>query len=792
MYELGEQFKFDLNKSTANKECIFQGQKYRITILTERLIRLEYSESGKFLDNPTELIWYRNFPKPMFTVEQTDKILNIKTKYFELNYVKDKKFYGGKISPSQNLKISLLGTDKSWYYGHPEIRNYSSGVFNLKDTNDKNLKKSLYSLDGFSTIDDSNSSIILENGEFKERQDKSIDIYVFLYNKDFYYCLNDYFMLTGYPPLVPRYALGNWWTKDEEYSSFDIIHLVRKFEENKIPLSLFVLNNWEETNSFEFKKNYNGMTDTIKYLNSKNIKFGLSLNIPKEFKEKSPLFEKLKTYLPANKSGNIPFNVYDARTIDAFLKLLIHPLDNIGVNFYSINTFSKNDLDMLFILKHYLYFDALKNNKKRPLIISQNFTKAPHRYSILYAGKSDVSWDTLKKIPAFNADSTNMGISFWSHDVGGTMGGIEDNELFGRFVQLATFSPILRLGSEGGKFYKREPWKWGLKTRQITTEFLRLRHKLIPYIYTEAYKYYKYGKPLIEPLYYIEPAIYDSIYRDEYFFGSSLLISPITTKKDYLMNRVIHKIYLPEGKWYDFFTGKQYKGNRKYTSFYRDQEYPVFVKAGTIIPLSLNETNNTDCPNKMEIVVFPGGNNTYSVYEDDGQTNAYQDGDYLITNIEFVYDKDQYRLTILPVGGKVGIVPKTRDYKVRFKSTKPATNISTFVAAKQVKNSYYKDDTDLVIDIENVPTNNQLTVICSGMNIEIESIKIIREDITEIISDLPIKTVIKQKIDDILFSKDFDLKKKRIEIRKLANGKDYLERKYIELLLKLLEYIKEV
>ena len=94
MYELGNYFKFDLNKSTANKECVFKGDKYRITILTERLVRLEYNENGMFEDYPTELIWYRNFPKPEFTFTESDKILNISTKYFDLSYIKGKPFNG--------------------------------------------------------------------------------------------------------------------------------------------------------------------------------------------------------------------------------------------------------------------------------------------------------------------------------------------------------------------------------------------------------------------------------------------------------------------------------------------------------------------------------------------------------------------------------------------------------------------------------------------------------------------------------------------------------------------------
>lgn len=793
MYDLGQHFRFDLNKSTANKECIFKGDNYRITVLTERLIRLEYNENQMFEDYPTELIWYRNFPKPEFVVRESSKVLNITTKYFELTYMKEKNFLGNKLTPTKNLKISLLNTDKVWYYGHPEVRNYEASAFNLDDTKDKKFRKSLYSLDGFVSIDDSKSSLILENGSFKKRDNAGLDIYVFLYNNDFYYCLNDYFMLTGYPPLIPRYALGNWWDKKEFYNEFDIVHLLKKFEEYNIPLSLFTLNKWQGNDAFEFSEFYKEPKAVINYLKTKNVKFGLSIEDPKAFKPGTKVFDKMKEYLYPDKNGNIPLNVFDAKTVDAFLKLLIHPLTSMGVDYFSLNSFDKNDLERLSILKHYLYYDEFRNESKRPLISAYNYMTAAHRYPILYAGKSIVSWDTLKKIPLFNASATNMGVSFWSHDIGGTSGGIEDPELFIRFVELGVFSPIMRLGADDGKYYKREPWKWGLKPRKITIDFLNLRHKLIPYIYTEAYKYFKYGKPLIEPIYYKYPAMYDDpLYKDQYYFGSTFLVSPITTKKDYLMNRVIQKFYIPEGTWYGFFTGKKFKGNRKYVSFYRDHEYPVFVKAGAIIPMTLQGSNDTSCPSKTEIQIFPGASNTYSIYEDDGETNAYLKGDYLITNVEFIYEKDNYKLTILPVEGKVGVAPSKRSYKLRFKNTKPTSKVVSYVASTQIKNNCYKDESDLIVEVDDIPSNEQLTVICSGNDIEIDAIRIISEDIISIISDLPIKTTLKQKIDNIMFSNELDLAKKRIAIRKLAHEKEYLEKKYITLLLKLLEYINEV
>lgn len=779
----------DPSKALANPESVFKGEKYRITVLTERLLRLEYNPNGVFEDSPTQLVWYRNFEKPDIQVEENKFNLKITSKYFTLEYKKNRKFKSFPWNPSANLKISVNGMEKSiWYYGHPEARNFSTASYKLK--NDKNIteEKSLYSLNGFASIIDSTDRIG-QDGSFTKKTNDAIDVYVFIYNTDFYLCLNDYYKITGRPQLIPRYALGNWWSKDQTYGEVELPKLIGKFEAKKVPISIVILNDWYQNNSYDLGDYYKDPKNLIEFLKKKNIRVGLNIdtfnNINKENK-RYPIFSQ---YIAPDKNGNLPLNVYDSRAMEVFVKAIIHPLNDMGVDFYNLDFYEK-DKSKLNILKHTLYCDEI--NLKRPLLCSYN-TIVPHRYSTTFAGPNLVDFDSLKDILKFNTSLSNLGMSYCVHDFGGTDGGIEDNELYSRFIQLGTFSPILKLASTKGKYYKREPWKWEIKTEHIVTDFLQLRYRLLPYIYTESYKYYKYGKPLIEPIYYRYPMMYDDInYKYNYFFGSTIYVSPIIERKNETIDRVIHKLFMPDGVWYDMLTGKKFLGNKRYISFYRDEEYPVFVPAGAIIPMSLNEFNDTSAPKNMEIQVFPGKSNTYSIYEDDGVTNNYVKGDFLITNIEFLYEKNNYKLTILPVAGKKGIIPDRRNYKIVFRNTKYPQNISTFVSNKQVSNTCYREGTDFVIKVLNVPTTAQLTITCSGDDIEVESTRIINEDIISIISDLPINTDQKQKIDDILFGKEIPKDKKRIALRKLSRGKYPIDRKYIKLFLNLLEYIEEL
>ena len=250
MYDLGKHFEVDLEKAHANTESVIQGDKYRITLLKENVIRFEYSDVSKFNDMPTENVLYRNFAKPEFTIKEDNDYLEITTKYVKINYNKNKDFDGGKINPAKNLSVKILNTDKFWYYNHPEARNigYPSGKANTSNASkvdklsDVKTTKGLFSFDGFVTLDDSKSLVFTSNG-ILEPLERGIDIYLFVYLNDYEKCIKDYYDITGYPSLVPRYALGNWWNKNDDYNDYTLNELLDNFRNNRIPLSVMMLNN---------------------------------------------------------------------------------------------------------------------------------------------------------------------------------------------------------------------------------------------------------------------------------------------------------------------------------------------------------------------------------------------------------------------------------------------------------------------------------------------------------------------------------------------------------------------
>ena len=795
MYDLGNQFKINKDNLKVNEKAVLVGKKFRIQILSERLIRFEYSENGKFIDAASANVIRRNFDFPTFTIKEDEAYYYIETKYMNIKYQKNAKF------SEKSLFGTILYSKKEWFYTQKEVKNYGGTTISLDNvTKMPELEKGLFNPDFLFVFDDSNSLIMDENSNVYKREENSKDIYLFAYSNDFNEVFKDYYTLTGYPEFIPRYSLGTWWSRDIPYGDEHIIPLVSKFKNNMIPISIFLFDkDWSYkdekisiTSGFTFNPNLIKEPEkTIEELHKMNIKVGVKVNPKAGIFPYEKNFQTASQYIKLNEKGYIDFNPFDARFMDLYLKMFIHPLEKLGVDFFWNDYDILNNRNALFILNDYMKKDSERDGK-RSLVLGRNANFAPHRYPILYSGKNVISFEVLKMLPLFNITASNIGVSYWSHDVGGSVGGIEDNELYIRSVQFGVFSPFLRFNTEYGTYYKREPWRWDVVTNNIVTYYLRLRSQLIPYLYTELYHYHKEGIPLIRPLYYDYPSVYDNpIYINEYYFGSSMLISPIVKTSDPLIDRTIQKFFIPEGVWYDFKTGKKFIGNKKYVSFYNIENYPVFIKAGGIIPMSgFNDLMSYEPPKELEIHIFPGKSNSYKLYEDDGISKEYQKGNYVITNIDYNYLNNNYTLIIGTVEGKNNLLFTERDYKIRFRNTKEANDVKVYANDQEIPYNAYLMDTDFVVEVKDVSTSVQLTINCSGSNIEIDALMLINDDIDSILSDLKVPTNLKDTIASILFSEELSFSKKRVEIRKLK--RKGLDSRSIKIFLRLIEYMSEV
>lgn len=775
----------DEKKLIAKNKYVIKGQTYRFTILTPRLIRLEYNKNGQFEDRATSLVVNRTFDDFRFNVTGEESSLIITTEYFTLTYIKESPF------SSSSLKIALNGTDKVWTPGHKEYRNIGSLTYSLDEFDvkneiklDKGLDKGLYSLDGFTLIDDSNSFVI-DKGNFIKREG-TIDAYLFAYRSDLGLCLQDYFNLTGYPPMIPRYALGAWWYKNDMYNMYAIDDVIKNFNDNKIPISVFLLGNkWHNnTNNFNYDNRLFDLSYLKKYYSDKSQKFGLTINPELPVYNNDPFFNQIIQTIPTN-TNYLYFYPFSNDTITTYLNTVITNLANDGIKIFNIDYYNPNDKDGLFLLNHYHYVFA--NQQERGVILSRNPGIAPHRYPIIYSGKTKVSWDTLKNLAIYNNRAANLGVSWHAHAIGGYYSGIEEDELYLRYIQFGVFSPIFILASEGGKYYKREPWKWNQINLSVIREYMQLRNKLVPYIYNEGYTYHKYGVPIVQPLYYKYPGIYDEPnYINQYFFGSKIMISPITKRKNTEMNRVVQNIFIPNGIWYEYSSGKKFMGNKYYRGFYKDEDYPIFVKEGSIIPMSLDM--DTSIPVNMELQIFPAENGlygSYELYEDDGISLRKKQKIYLITKMNLDKVETGYKFTISKKEGFYNI--PSRNYTLRFRNMKKPEKVIVKYNNAETEYDYEIEKNDLLVILNNININMPVEVNIIGQNLEIETISVINEEISGILEDLEINTILKEQIDAIIFS-DLEINKKRINLRKLK--KEGLEPKYINMFIGLLEFIE--
>lgn len=759
---------------------IITGDKYRFSILSPRLIRIEYNKDNKFENRATSLVVKRNFGSTNFTVEQTELSLTITTEYFTLTYVK------GTPVNSKNLKVKVNGTDREWYPSHKEIRNLGSINYSL-DYLENNLKldKGLYSFDGFATLDDS-TNLVLENDNFIPRE-PTYDMYLFVYNKDLGLCLQDYFNLTGYPPMIPRYTLGTWWYKNDPYNMYDIDNILKEFSDNHLPISVFLLgdkwHNREE--NFTYDRTLFDTNILNKYYKSKRVKFGLTINPELPIYPKDPLFNTLSNAINNYDNKYLSFIPLNNNTISIYLNTVISNLKSTGINIFNIDYNNEKDKQGLFLLNHYHY--VIANLNEVGVILSRNPGIAPHRYPIIYSGQTRVSWDTLKVLPTYNNSAANLGITWHAHAIGGYYGGIEDDELYLRYIQFGVFNPIFILAGDTGKYYKREPWKWNQLNLSVIRTYMQLRNKLIPYIYNEGYNYHEYGVPLIQPLYYKYPKIYDEPnYVNQYFFGSRIMISPIIKKKNIEMNRVVQHIFIPSGTWYDYFSGKKFAGNKYYVNFYKDEDYPIFVKEGSIIPMSLDDTS--DLPRNMEIQIFPAENGLYSsyeLYEDDG-ISLNKNYNYIIIKMNLDRVENGYKFTITKKEGNLNVPNRT--YLLRFKNMKNPDKIIVKYQGQTKECQAIVEKNDLLLELKDINVYEPLEVLLLGNNLEIETISVINKEIEGILDDLEIETIIKESVDEIIFS-DLPINKKRIGLRKLR--RQGLEPKYINMFISLLEFINQ-
>lgn len=691
-----ETYKLSLH-GKANPESVIQGKSYRFTVLTSRLIRLEYQEEGRFVDDATQTVICRDFPKVDFRVMETEASLEIVTEHLHLYY--DKQPFS-----REGLTIELKGGffvyGSAWSYGD-EVRTLKGTTRTLDNINGAaKLDEGLMSRAGFTLLDDSRSCLIGDDQWPKAKEWESVDLYFLGYGHDYLGCLKDFYRLSGATPLLPRFALGNWWSRYYKYTEESYLKLMEEFRSRKIPLSTAVIDmDWHLVDIPEkYGSGWTGYTwnraffpDPERFL-GKLHDFGMKTTLNVHPADGVRAHEE--AYLEMAKAmgvdyeneDKIPFNAASREYWENYFKYLHHPLEKQGVDFWWLDwqqgtRGTARGIDTLFQLNHLHFLDSGRDGKA-PLTFSRYAGLGSHRYPVGFSGDSHSTWESLDFQPYFTANASNVGYSWWSHDIGGHMLGRRDDELALRWLQFGVFSPIMRLHSSCNEFYGKEPWNYNLETQQTMTAFLQLRHRMIPYLHAMNHLTHQEGLPLMQPMYYHEdcPQVYNV--PNEYWFGTEMIVCPITKPVDADSLTASFEAWIPEGEWYDFFTGQRYTGGRMLRLYRGKKTIPVLVKAGGIVPLADDwMTSHLENPRVLEIQVFQGADGRFCLYEDG------EGGKTTVTRFTFI-SGSQPTLRIQHDDG----IPAKRQYRILLRGAAAPAGQGDYDAAAKALTVTLTDD----------------------------------------------------------------------------------------------------
>lgn len=720
-----------------NSKGVISGNCWRIGVLSDSLLRLEWSDTGEFNDDATLMAVNRDFgTPPEYSTSIADGLLTVETTALRLTY--DMRPFS-----KEGLSIVVKGVKdtktNTWHFGDAQEGNMK-GTARTLDWADGAipLNDGVVSRDGWSVLDDSNTCLFADNGDIKPRKNAGIDLYFFGHGHRYADAVADFCRLSGRSPLLPRYALGNWWSRFHRYTSEEYVALMDRFKSEGIPFTTSVIDmDWHLVDDVDPKygSGWTGYTWNRKLIPDPQRFLGdlhergchVSLNVhPRDgiraFEDCYPSAAKTMG-IPPDSGEPVEFDLTDPRFVRAYFDMH-HDLEADGIDFWWIDwqqggVTRQPGLDPLWVLNHMHYCDSARDGRW-PLILSRFAGPGSQRYPVGFSGDTIVTWESLRFQPYFTATASNIGYGWWSHDIGGHMFGYRDEELEARWYQLGVFSPINRLHSSCSPFSGKEPWNFRPEIRAIMDDALRLRHRMIPYLHTMNWRASRTGLPLVEPMYWGSPDI-DAAYHvpNEYMFGTELLAAPITEPMDKSSRRGKADVWLPQGDWFDFFTGRRYSASspngRRMTVWRPLDGIPVFAKAGGIVPMQPlaegDSINSVDNPQHLEIIVFPGADGDFTLMEDSGHYSRQITP--ATTAITYRWRKDgaTSALTVSPAQGDVHALPARRTWDFLFRGiTDSDISVQADGASVDSDRRYDAETLTLQVTVADVSTRSEIRV----------------------------------------------------------------------------------
>jgi alpha-D-xyloside xylohydrolase len=472
--------------------------------------------------------------------------------------------------------------------------------------------------------------------------------------------------LSGNVPMLPRWAYGFWQCRERYTSGTDLVNTVKEFRERNIPMDVIV-QDWQYWGNIGWgvpqfdTTNYYNPAGFIKEIHDLNAHFNISIwSNPDNNSAIGKAFVSQNLFIPNTKW----LDYFNPLTRKLYWNTLNKNLFSYGVDSWWMDaTEPENDAlhgqktylgpgDFyrltypLFVSRSVYEGQRETTSDKRVCILTRSAFSGQQRYgTINWSGDIGGTWDSYKRQIVAGLDYTITGMPYWTTDIGGFFRPGKSQytdpkyqELLIRWYQWGAFNPIFRIH---GYQSETEPWHFSQEVQNDMNAMLNLRYRLLPYIYSEAWQVTKNGSTIMRPL--VMDFKEDSVslrQEYEYMFGKSILVSPITEPDVRVSN-----VYLPKSAiWYDFWSGKNFEGGRTIQTDASLDKIPLFVKAGSIIPMSPVVQYADQKIDSLEIRIYPGKNGTYVLYEDENDNYNYEKGSYSI--ILFSWNDFQKKLTI--------------------------------------------------------------------------------------------------------------------------------------------------
>ncbi|PKS05513.1 hypothetical protein jhhlp_008203 [Lomentospora prolificans] len=658
----------------AEAESIVSGPQYRFTVLDDRVLRFEWSADGVFEDRASTFAINRKFPKPDFHVKDGKDQLEIITSSFHLTYDKQRFSPNGLVVTFTSKQTDWGG---EWRYGSPLKDNLGGTARTLDWTDGRcDMGHGILSKAGFASLDDS-ASMLFDGSGFvtPRRPGDRIDGYLFHYGHDFRAAMRSYYAISGSQPVVPRWALGNWWSRYYAYSAEEYLSLMDQFRSDNIPLSVAVVDmDWHVVKGDHVPHvGWTGYTwnrdlfpdpeSFTQALHARGLKVTLNDHPHAGIHHHEDVYEELARVLGHDTTNRAPilFDPTSPKFMHAYFNVVHRRLEEQGCDFWWIDwqqgPYTRiPGIDPLWLLNHFQFLDLERKGTGDALVFSRYAGPGSHRYPVGFSGDTHMTWASLEFQPEFTATASNIGYGWWSHDIGGHMEGYRDDELAARWVQFGAFSPILRLHSSNSLWTSKEPWRYRPESEAAMKEFMQLRHRLVPYIYTMNATSPALGLPLIQPLYWNFPSR-DIAYRfpKQYYFGSSLVVAPVVTPRDRKTNYAETNVWVPPGRHVDILTGSVYDGDREIVMYRPLHRIPVLAPEGAIIPLDRERVPANGCanPSAFEVIVVVGRDGHLDILEDTSDDHERQSpgsDPRTLRSISIDYNQADGRLTAESAG----------------------------------------------------------------------------------------------------------------------------------------------